>query len=166
MSIKGFFIAIGTFFLGFIQPQPKVGTSAPDFVLYDQAGTLHKLSALRGKKVALCFYPKDNTPGCTKEMCNLRDDGAILADVGVVVLGISFDGTESHKKFSSQHKLTFPILSDVEKKVGKAYGTKQFWLPVSKRVTFLIDEKGNIAHVINSVDVNNHAQQIKKVLGL
>lgn len=166
MSIKSIFIAIGTFFLGFIQPQPKVGTPAPDFVLYDQAGALHKLSALRGKKVALCFYPKDNTPSCTKEMCNLRDDGAMLADVGVVVLGISFDGAESHATFASQHKLSFPILSDSEKKVGKSYGTKQFWLPFSKRVTFLINEKGIIAHVIHDVDVNNHAQQIKKVWGL
>lgn len=166
MGVKGFFIAIGTFFLSFIYPQPKVGTPAPEFALYDQAGNLHTLSALRGKKVALCFYPKDNTPGCTKEMCNLRDDGQVLANVGVMVFGISFDKVDSHKNFAEQYKLSFPILSDADKKIGKVYGTTQFWLPFSKRITFLIDEKGNIARVIKSVDVQHHAQQIRQVWGL
>ena len=175
MSMKNIFLIITipiiaiscVFFCGSVQSSPlHVGATAPDFKLPDQSGKLYTLKDFLGKKVALCFYPMDSTPGCTKEMCSLRNGWKDLQESGVTVFGISFDGIKSHKKFAGKYQLSFPILSDSEKKVGKAYGVKKWFFPSASRVTFLIDEKGIIAHVIKDVDVKGHAEQIKRVWDL
>lgn len=164
MCIKTLFLAIGTFCFDFVHPVLKVGDLAPDFSLADQAGTVHTLSAYHGKKVALCFYPKDDTPGCTAQMCSLRDGWSELQAVGVVVFGINFDSQAKHAQFAKQQGLSFPILSDADKKVGNAYGVKQWGLPIPKRITFLVSGEGKITHVIDKVDTKNHAQQILKLV--
>lgn len=165
MCIKRIFLAITTFFMGNSQASLKVGNLAPDFALYDQTNTLHKLSDLRSKKiVALCFYPKDDTPGCTAEVCSLRNGWQELQDAGVTVLGISFDTTESHANFAENQKLNFPILSDCNKAVAKMYCVKRWFLPIPKRTTFLINKEGIITHIIDNVDTENHAQQILLLL--
>lgn len=160
MTIKAVLLALGTFCFDVVQAKLKVGDPAPHFTLQDQNGITHSLSSLRGKKVALCFYPKDTTPGCTKQVCSLRNSWAALEDANITVLGINYDDQKAHQNFMALHKLPFPLLSDTNKKIAKAYGAKRFLLPMPKRITFLIDEESNIAHVINDVDVNDHAQQI------
>lgn len=146
----------------------KAGDNAPDFTVNDQNGTPVTLSSLRGKKVVLYFYPKDMTPGCTAEACSLRDNYNALMKQGYEVLGISSDDEKSHQKFIAKEKLPFRLLADVDKKVHEAYGT---WVEKSMygrkymgtaRVTFVIDEKGVIAEVIEKVDTANHAAQILK----
>ena len=125
-----------------------------------------KLSDFKGKKIALYFYVKDDTPGCAKQSCNLRDNFNILKEKGIVVLGISKNDVGSHKKFKEKFGLNFPILSDIGTKVSKKYGVygeKNFMGKIFmgvKRTTFLIDENGRIVKVIDKVDVINHAAQI------
>jgi peroxiredoxin Q/BCP len=142
------------------------GTLAPDFTVPDQDGNRVTLSAFRGKRVVLFFYPKDMTPGCTAEACSLRDNHAALQKAGYEVLGISSDSAKSHKKFIEKEKLPFTLLADTDKAVHNLYGT---WVEKSMygrkymgtaRVTFLIDEKGVIREVIEKVDTKNHAGQI------
>lgn len=143
-----------------------VGTSAPNFKTTDQDGNTVTLSSLRGKKVVLYFYPKDMTPGCTAESCNLRDNYKALQKAGFEVFGISSDDEKSHKKFIVKEKLPFQLLADVDKSVHHLYGT---WIEKSMygrkymgtaRVTYIIDEKGIISEVIEKVDTKNHAEQI------
>lgn len=140
---------------------PKVGDYAPDFELINQDGNAVKLSDFKGKKVALYFYPKDSTPGCTKQACSLRDGFESLRDAGITILGVSKGSTESKQTFITAHHLNFPLLIATDE-VLKAYGVNtswwRFYLP--KRRTFLIDEKGIIAAIIEDVDTKNHAQQI------
>ena len=144
----------------------KVGTKAPDFTIADQDGKPFKLSSLKGLKVILYFYPKDMTPGCTAESCSLRDNYKALQKAGYEVLGISSDNEKSHLKFIEKEKLPFRLLADTEKKVHALYGT---WVEKSMygrkymgtaRVTYVIDEKGVIAEVIEKVDTKDHANQI------
>ncbi len=146
----------------------KVGDKAPDFTVNDQDGNPVTLSSLRRKKVVLYFYPKDMTPGCTAESCNLRDNYKLLVKQGYEVLGISTDPEKSHKKFIEKEKLPFRLLADINKTVHDAYGT---WVEKSMygrkymgtaRVTFVINEQGIIDDIIEKVDTKNHADQILK----
>lgn len=142
----------------------KVGSVAPDFQLKDDAGTVHSLAEFRGKKVVLYFYPKDNTPGCTKEACSFRDGYKELQDAGIVIVGISFDSPESHKKFRDKYKLPFLLLCDEKKEMAKAYGATGGVLGslMPKRYTYLINEEGRIVHIFEKVDVKNHAEDVLK----
>lgn len=142
----------------------KVGDVAPDFQLKDDAGNVHSLAEFRGKKVVLYFYPKDNTPGCTKEACSFRDGYKELQGAGIIVVGISFDSPESHKKFRDKYKLPFLLLSDEKKEVAKAYGATGGILGslMPKRYTYLVNEEGRIVHIFQKVDVKNHAEEVLK----
>ena len=147
------------------------GSKAPDFNVTDQDGKPVKLSDFKGKKVVLYFYPKDQTPGCTAEACNLRDNYKVLQKQGYEVLGVSTDNEKSHQKFIAKEKLPFRLLADVDKEVHQKYGT---WVEKSMygrkymgtaRVTFIIDEKGAIEEIIEKVDTKNHTDQILKGIG-
>jgi peroxiredoxin Q/BCP len=146
----------------------QAGDKAPDFTVNDQDGTPVKLSELRGKKVVLYFYPKDMTPGCTAEACNLRDNYRLMQKQGYEVLGVSTDNEKLHRKFIEKEKLPFRLLADTNKIIHDAYGT---WVQKSMygrsymgtaRVTYVINEKGIIEEVIGKVDTKNHAAQILK----
>ncbi len=146
----------------------KVGDKVPDFETVNQAGEKVKLSDFKGKKVVLYFYPKDDTPGCTAESCNLRDNYEVLLKQGYVVLGISSDDEKSHQKFIKKYNLPFDLLADTDKKVHEIFGT---WGEKSMygrkymgtiRTTFVIDEEGKVAEVIEKVDTANHTAQILK----
>ena len=142
----------------------KVGDKAPGFELKDSDGKVHKLSDYKGKIVALYFYPKDMTSGCTEEACNLRDNFSQLSKAGVVVLGVSFDDAKSHKEFSDMHSLPFTLLSDTGKKVAEAYGASRENSNTPKRITYLIDGDGKIIHIFDKVDTANHSSQIMAVI--
>lgn len=143
----------------------KGGSKAPDFKLPSQDGMIVKLSDFKGKKVALYFYVRDFTPGCTNQACSMRDGNDKLRSSRIVTLGISTDSVESHKKFADKYDLPFTILSDTDARVAKAYGVygmKTFmgrkFMGV-KRTTFLI-EKGRIVKVMPKVDVKHHADEV------
>lgn len=144
----------------------EIGSKAPELKINDQDGNLVKLSDLKGRKVVLYFYPKDMTPGCTTESCNLRDNYKLLQKQGYEVLGISTDNEKSHQKFIAKEKLPFRLLADVDKVVHERYNT---WVEKSMygrkymgtaRTTFVIDEKGIITEIISKVDTKNHTDQI------
>jgi len=139
-----------------------VGDVAPDFQAMDDSGKSRTLAEFRGKKVVLYFYPKDSTPGCTKEACSFRDGYHKLQEAGIVVLGVSFDSVESHRKFKEKQKLPFVLLSDAKKELADAYGACGGLLGslAAKRYTYLIDEMGKIIHVFQKVDVQNHADEV------
>ena len=126
--------------------QPAVGEAAPDFELRDQNGDLHSIEDYRGNWVALYFYPKDDTPGCTTEACEFRDDIFAYREAGCQVLGVSLDDQESHKAFAEKYSLPFPLLADTEGTTADAYGVKSRFLGLThaKRQTFLIDPDGNV----------------------
>ena len=142
------------------------GSKAPDFSVNDENGQMVRLSDLKGKKVVLYFYPKDMTPGCTAEACDLRDNYKVLLKQGYEVLGVSTDNEKSHKKFIEKEKLPFRLLADTDKKLHEAYGT---WVEKSMygrnymgtaRKTFIINEQGVIEDIIEKVDTKNHTSQI------
>jgi peroxiredoxin Q/BCP len=143
-----------------------VGQTAPDFTLPDQAGNPVSLKALRGKPVVVYFYPKDDTPGCTKEACSFRDNWQALTEQGVAVLGISPDTQASHAKFAGKYKLPFTLLADTEKAVANLYGTwgeKTLYGKKSMgilRTTFLIDEQGVVKHVWKKPKTEIHAEEV------
>jgi len=136
----------------------EIGSVAPDFSLKNQNGIVETLSKYKGKKVAIYFYPKDDTPGCTKEACSIRDNFEILTEKNIKILGISYDNQKNHIKFIEKYNLQFDLLSDLDKSVSKLYCADGWFLP--KRITYLIDEKGMIFQVIEDIDVKNHANQI------
>ena len=145
----------------------KVGNKAPKFSLLDQNGTTHTLSQYLGKKVLLYFYPKDDTPGCTTEACNFRDGYDMFTKMGLVILGVSKDGVESHKKFAEKFSLPFPLLADESTDVSQAYGVwkeKKFmgrkYMGIN-RTSFLIDEKGIITKIYEGVKANEHAKDVE-----
>jgi thioredoxin-dependent peroxiredoxin len=146
----------------------KPGDKAPDFEGKDQSGNTIRLSDFKGKKVVLYFYPKDNTPGCTAQACNLRDNYDELLKAGYVVLGISADSEKSHTKFINKFSLPFTLIADTEKVINEVYGVwgeKQMFgkkYMGTIRTTFVIDEKGIITEVISKVDTENHTEQILK----
>ena len=146
----------------------KQGDKAPDFTVNDQNGNPVSLSDFKGKKVVLYFYPKDNTPGCTAQACDLRDHHDDLQKDGYEVLGVSSDSEKSHQKFIEKQNLPFTLLADTNKEIHEKYGT---WVEKSMygrkymgtaRVTFLINEEGKIEEVIEKVKTKEHASQILK----
>ncbi len=138
------------------------GDPAPDFTLPDADGKTHTLSDYRGNIVVLYFYPKNNTPGCTKQGCSIRDGFADLRERGVVVFGISYDTPESHRKFADKHGFQFTLLSDTQKTVAKAYNAHGKVFP--RRMTYIIDPEGMIMEIIDQVDTAGHAEQILSYL--
>jgi peroxiredoxin Q/BCP len=146
----------------------EVGQKAPEFEAKIETGETIKLSDYLGKKVVLYFYPKDATPGCTAQACNLRDNYEALQKAGYIVLGISSDAEKSHVKFIEKQSLPFSLIADTDLKVHEAYGT---WVEKSMygrkymgtaRTTFIIDEKGIIAEIIEKVNTKDHTAQILK----
>lgn len=144
----------------------QAGQPAPDFNTTDQDGNPIKLKDLRGQKIVLFFYPGDNTPTCTKEACNLRDNYALLKEKGFVLLGVSGDSAKSHQKFIAKHSLPFPLLMDEDRTIQNAYevyGPKKFMgrdIVGIYRTTFIINEKGIIERVIDQVKSAEAAEQI------
>jgi peroxiredoxin Q/BCP len=146
------------------------GIPAPEFALPDEKNIIHHLSDYRGKWVLLYFYPKDDTPGCTTEACNFRDDYSAYQEAGVVILGVSPDSPASHARFKARHNLPFPLLADEGHKVCDLYGV---WGPKKfmgreyegvLRTTFLIDPDGKIAHVFENVKPAKHSTEVLQVL--
>jgi peroxiredoxin Q/BCP len=144
----------------------SIGDKAPSFEGKDQNGNTIKLADFAGKKVVLYFYPKDDTPGCTAQACNLRDNDTALKAAGYQVIGVSVDDEKSHTKFINKFNLNFPLLADTDHKVVEAYGV---WVEKSMygkkymgtaRTTFVIDENGVITNIIDKVKTDNHAAQI------
>lgn len=139
---------------------------APTFTAPDQDGKMHSLADYRGRKVALYFYPKDDTSGCTTQACNLRDNYQLLLAAGVQVLGVSIDSAKSHQKFIAKHELPFPLLVDEDKQLVQDYGVWQEKSMYGRkymgtmRYTFLIDEEGKVERVITKVETKNHAAQL------
>ncbi len=148
----------------------KVGDNAPDFKLPSTNGETASLKDFKGKKVVLYFYPKDDTPGCTREACSFQESLASLKRKGAIVFGVSADSVQSHKKFSEKYGLSFPLLSDETKETLKAYGV---WKEKSmygrkfmgiERTTFVIDENGRIQNIFPSVKVDGHVSEVLEVL--
>jgi peroxiredoxin Q/BCP len=146
------------------------GIPAPDFALLDDTGAARRLSDFRGRPVILYFYPEDDTPGCTKEACNFRDDYSAYQNAGVTILGVSPDSVASHVKFKTKYQLPFPLLADEGHKVCDAYGV---WGPKKfmgkeyegvLRTTFLIDAQGKIAQVFENVRPAEHSAQVLEAL--
>ncbi len=144
----------------------KEGDNAPGFQGKDQNGNTVSLDDFRGSKLVLYFYPKDSTPGCTSQACNLRDNYDLLLEKGYKVLGVSADTDKSHQKFIEKNNLPFPLIADTEKEIIKAYGV---WGPKKfmgkefmgiNRTTFVIDEKGTIIEIIGKVKTKEHTSQI------
>jgi peroxiredoxin Q/BCP len=146
----------------------QVGDQAPDFTSKDQNGNEIKLSNFRGKKVVLYFYPKDDTPGCTAQACNLRDNYEAMLKQGYQVLGVSVDDEKKHRKFIEKFDLPFPLIADTDRSVVEAYGVWQEKSMYGRkymgtmRYTFVIDEEGKIKDIITKVDTKEHAAQILK----
>jgi len=142
----------------------KEGDKAPDFSLESQDGKAVRLSDFEGQRtIVLYFYPKDDTPGCTKEACNFRDDIARFRELGAEIIGISTDDVESHKKFEKKYNLNFTLLADPDKYVTGLYGVKA-WHGAAKRVTFLIDKEGMIRKIFPDVDVSRHSEELLSLL--
>jgi peroxiredoxin Q/BCP len=140
----------------------KVGDAAPLVTGLNQDGQEWKLADSAGKKVVLLyFYPKDETPGCTKEACGLRDSMADLQKSDVTVVGVSFDSAESHKSFIAKHGLNFPLLADTEGKVADAYGVRMPDKARARRVSFLIGKDGKILHITDSPEADKHLTEMK-----
>lgn len=147
------------------------GDIAPDFKTKDQNGNSIKLSDFKGKRVVLYFYPKDDTPGCTKEACSLRDSFDVFEEKGIKILGVSTDSEKSHQKFITKYNLPFDLLADTEKEIVESYGVwgeknmygkKYFGI---NRTTFLIDEEGKIAKIFKKVKVDEHADEVLDAFG-
>lgn len=153
-----------------VPAQPQVGDPAPEFTLMNDQGESVSLAGFRGKKVVLYFYPKDDTPGCTKEACAFRDGISEIQARGAIILGMSADSVKSHQAFKQKYDLNFPLLSDVNKEVVNVYGV---WKEKSmygrtfmgiERTTFVIDESGRIARIFPKVDVERHYQEVLAAL--
>jgi thioredoxin-dependent peroxiredoxin len=151
----------------------KAGEPAPDFEGTTTDGERVSLKDFRGKRLVMYFYPMDDTPGCTRQACSLRDHNKEIAAKGAAILGVSTQDEKSHQKFAAKYKLNFPLLADKDGKVGRAYGTlggggllaaAKALVGMADRVTFIIDEKGRVAHVIDRPDVANHAEEVLALL--
>jgi thioredoxin-dependent peroxiredoxin len=165
-----FIFCLAIFVTGTVLSQTKLktGDKAPDFTAKDQDGKQISLSDYKGKKVILYFYPKDNTPGCTAQACNLRDNKEVLEKEGYTVLGVSTDDEASHKDFSSKYSLPFSLVADTDKSINEKYGV---WVEKERdgkkfmgtaRTTFIIDENGMITKIIDKVETKDHSSQILK----
>jgi thioredoxin-dependent peroxiredoxin len=151
----------------------KAGDAAPGFSASTTDGRKVSLEDYRGRKLVMYFYPMDDTPGCTKQACSLRDANKDIAAKGAAILGVSTQDEASHRKFTEKYKLNFPLLADTDGAVGRAYGTiggaglmakLKSAAGMADRVTFVIDEKGRIAHVIDHPDTANHAEEVLALL--
>jgi peroxiredoxin Q/BCP len=151
----------------------KPGDPAPPFQALTTEGEKISLADYRGKKLVMYFYPRDDTPGCTKQACSLRDNMAPITEKGAAVLGVSTQGVESHQAFTKKYGLNFPLLADTDGQVGRAYGVLggeglmaklKSAVGAADRVTFVIDEKGRIANIIERPDVARHASEILDLL--
>ena len=145
---------------------PNVGDQAPDFTAHTDGGETVSLSSLKGKKVVLYFYPKDNTPGCTAEACDFRDNSAAFAGKNTVVLGVSTDSVRSHENFKSKYKLPFTLVADPDREIVQKYGVWREKKNYGKaymgvvRSTFIVDEQGTIAKIYDPVKVKGHAEAV------
>lgn len=147
---------------------PKPGDDAPSFDAVTTSGERVTLADFRGRKLVLYFYPRDDTPGCTAQACSLRDHNADIAARGAAILGVSAQDAASHQRFSRKHALNFPLIADTDKKVAWAYGVlgsgllgvARSLLGVYERVTFIIDEHGKVAHVIDHPDTRGHGEEV------
>jgi len=142
---------------------PAVGQPAPAFKLQDQDGKWHSLADYKGKWVAIYFYPKDDTPGCTTQACSFRDNIFAFNKEGAVILGISVDDVASHKAFAEKHGLPFTLLADADKAVSKSYGVLKTYMGVmemARRDTFIVDPQGRIAKHYESVDPEGHSKVV------
>ena len=151
----------------------KAGDAAPDFEGMTTDGSRVALKDFGGRKLVLYFYPMDDTPGCTKQACSLRDHNAEIAARGAAILGVSTQDAGSHRQFTAKYKLNFPLLADAGGRIGRAYGTiggagllsaAKALVGIADRVTFIINERGLIAHVINRPDVARHAEEVLALL--
>ena len=152
--------------------RPKAGDPAPDFSCHATDGSTIRLADFRGRKLVLYFYPMDDTPGCTAQACSLRDVNRDIAATGAAILGVSSQDEASHKKFTAKYKLNFPLLADTDRTMAKAYGVAGSGLfgvaraltGMNERVTFIIDEKGKVAHVLDDPNCPNHGEEVLKFL--
>jgi thioredoxin-dependent peroxiredoxin len=150
----------------------KIGDPAPGFTATATDGGTINLASFLGRKLVLYFYPMDDTPGCTKQACSLRDHQSEIRDRGAAVLGISTQDTASHQRFTAKYQLNFPLIADTDGAIGKAYGAMgggflgaaMNLLGMANRITFIIDENGHIAHIIDQPDCANHAEEVLKLL--
>jgi peroxiredoxin Q/BCP len=160
-SIRLLVASLALAFAGFAYGQtPALGTQAPEFKLQDQNGKWHALADYHGKWVALYFYPKDQTPGCTTQACEFRDNVFAFRDANAVIVGISVDDVESHKKFAEKHSLPFTILADPTKETAKKYGVLKSYLgtlELARRETFLLDPDGRIVKRYADVQPKGHS---------
>ena len=155
------FITLSVIILGFLWGKSMpitIGDPAPDFSLPDENGQMHSLSQYRGQKVVVYFYPKDNTPGCTKEACGIRDEYSSFQDNQIVVFGVSYDNASSHRKFKKKFEIPFHLLTDKDKSVSKSYGADGIFFP--SRKTYLIGEDGTLVKIYDKVNVLDHAEDI------
>ncbi len=155
-------VVFGFTSIGVANDQVAVGEPAPEFELPDQEGQLHSLEDYRDQWVVLYFYPKDDTPGCTTEACEFRDNVFAFHDLNAQILGVSLDDVESHKAFSEKHGLPFPLLADVGGAASTAYGvkTRMLGMEIAKRQTFIISPDGTIARHYEKVDPDSHSKQV------
>ena len=150
----------------------KAGDPAPEFAAPATDGRLLRSTDFSGRKLVLYFYPMDDTPGCTKQACSLRDTSASIAARGAAIVGVSAQGSESHQRFTEKYNLNFPLLADTDLKIAKAYGVAGSGLSgllrsvakVSERVTFIIDESGRISHIIDDPDCPDHGEEVLALL--
>ena len=140
----------------------KIGDSAPEFSLYDQSNKLQSLNDYKGQWLIIYFYPKDDTPGCTRQACNFRDDISKIRELNAQILGISIDDISSHKAFAEKHSLPFPLLADPEGVTANKYGSFFSLWPIkfAKRHSFIISPEGEIAKIYRDIDTKTHSQEI------
>lgn len=150
----------------------RPGDPAPDFSAQATDGRTISLRDYRGKKVLLYFYPRDDTPGCTAQACSLRDGASQLASRGATVIGVSAQSAAAHRNFSEKHQLNFPLLIDTDHRIADAYGALgtglmrllRRWTGLYKRITYVIDEHGHIAHIIDRPETTHHAEEVLRLL--
>lgn len=148
----------------------NIGDTAPDFSAKDTQGNTVTLSNYKGNSIVLYFYPKDDTPGCTKEACNFKDDYVQYQKKGIIILGVSTDDQESHQQFAKKYKLPFPLLVDTDKSIVNCYGVYKEKNMYGKkymgtnRTTFLIDKEGKIQHIFKKVNVEEHSREILEMV--
>jgi peroxiredoxin Q/BCP len=148
-----------------METKVKEGDTAPDFDGPTSDGSRLGLKNFLGKRnVVLYFYPKDDTPGCTKEACSFRDNLDSIRRMGAEIIGVSLDSVESHRKFASKYNLPFPLISDKEKRIAQAYGVLKDTGTSASRVTFIIDKAGKVAKVFPKVDVTKHTEEVVAAL--